>query len=440
MPKRSTRNNAKGTIGYLINIGITTMRAYSVSPPNLLKEIGGGYTYDADPEDKEKYCNNIIELVNRIAKTTGELPIKVIVDSKFAEIFENDSELSKFIWDFYAQTNLYFNILTEQQTEKNLTNLFGDICGDTIIVNIGSRYVEILLIKKFSDGSLNIESAPSIRYSLKDIDNLRRIKNVGEIWTSDEIQELKRSITHNISKAIMGIKAVDAIIIKGELTFMSVIGYPLVVDKSLSELGSVKAISFESYRNSNCSLLFEQDFPNVLKKLNLEEERRKRYLGFKNGHLLLETIFEKIGIRRIIPSDLLNIHGSEGYVYNVVLSGSTSKTRAMHLFEGAELVKKQFGEAVNIVSPYLDTKNRTLNPITKQTIYEHFQAIENCDLLFVCNKDGHIGISTAIEIGYASAKRKTIAFWQHPSDEIELSSIPQEQWDVVKILSKSQAT
>lgn len=438
MQKRSTKSKAQKIIGYLINIGITTMRTYSVSPPNVLKEIGGGYTYDSDPEDMKEYRNNIIELVNKFASTTGKLPIKIIVDSKFTDLFKSDSELSEFIWDFYARTNLYFNIITEQQTEKNLINLFGDVYKDTVIINIGSRYVEILFIKKKKNGSLVIESKPSIRYSLKEIDALRRVKNIGEIWSKDDIQELKKSITHNVKKAIAGIKAFDAIILKGELTFMSVVGYPLLVDNSLSKFGEVKAISFEKYKDSNFSLLFNQDFLKVLAQLDIDEETKRRYLGFKNGHLLLETLFEEMGVERVIPSDLLNIHGSEGYVYNVVLSGSTNETRATHLFEGAELVKKQLGEAVKIISPFLDIKGKTLIPITQQTIYEHFQAIENCDLLFVCNKDGHIGISTAIEIGYASAKRKTIAFWKSPSNEIELSSIPQEKWDVVKILTNSQ--
>lgn len=77
-----------------------------------------------------------------------------------------------------------------------------------------------------------------------------------------------------------------------------------------------------------------------------------------------------------------------------------------------------------------------MTPITTASDYRHLRAIDDCDILFICNKDGYIGESTACEIYYASALRKTIVFWAEPDkdDSKRLYCIPHEHWNNIKII------
>ena len=151
-------NNEDQFIGYLINVGVTTCRLFGVREDESLKELSVN-SYGILPEN-EGYFEEIINQINeRIVKT-----IKVIVDSKFADLFESEIELKEFIREFYVQTNLYFNILTQDQTERNLEKLFGEIKEDTAIINIGRNYIDIMTIK-----NRNVDSI-SLKYSLRDLD------------------------------------------------------------------------------------------------------------------------------------------------------------------------------------------------------------------------------------------------------------------------------
>ena len=121
-------NNEDQFIGYLINVGVTTCRLFGVREDESLKELSVN-SYGILPEN-EGYFEEIINQINeRIVKTINSdaFLIKVIVDSKFADLFESEIELKEFIREFYVQTNLYFNILTQDQTERNLEKLFGEI-------------------------------------------------------------------------------------------------------------------------------------------------------------------------------------------------------------------------------------------------------------------------------------------------------------------------
>lgn len=120
-------NNEDQFIGYLINVGVTTCRLFGVREDESLKELSVN-SYGILPEN-EGYFEEIINQINeRIVKTINSdaFLIKVIVDSKFADLFESEIELKEFIREFYVQTNLYFNILTQDQTERNLEKLFGE--------------------------------------------------------------------------------------------------------------------------------------------------------------------------------------------------------------------------------------------------------------------------------------------------------------------------
>lgn len=411
-------------IGYLVNIGISTCRLFKVHNDESLKE-DRVISYGMSPDD-EGYFDKLIEIIQSIVKTIPDnFLVKVIVDTKFSELFSNETELKEFVRNFYVKTNLYFNILTQKQTEKNLYKLFGEIAEETGIINIGGRYVDIMTVKNGQIDSV------TLNYSLDNVSAIIKTKKMGEILSEADITKIKKQIQKSIKSKLKNISVSTAIIIKDELSFMSEFDYPLEKKDNPLVAGHEYTIDFDIYKKSNHSNLFCADFRQVLIERGYEKTKQDRLYGFKCGHLLLETIFELINVQTIIPSDLLNIHGSvNSYIYNVVLSGSTNKEHANSFFEAAEFVKKL---GAIILSPHLsDTKQ--FDPITRETDYAHLKAIDDCDILFVCNKDGYIGETTACEIYYASALRKTIVFWKEPEDNYRLKCIPHEHWNNIKIV------
>ena len=193
-------------------------------------------------------------------------------------------------------------------------------------------------------------------------------------------------------------------------------------------------ILFEDYKKANRSNLFCIDYWKKLSDKYNDESEIKRFYGFKNGHLILESIFELMEVKKIYPSNQHSIHGNvNAYVFNVVLSGSTDKKRIGYMVE-ANLFMQNLGATV--LSPSFIGKN--LGDITKESDYQHLKAIDDCDVLFICNKDQYIGESTRCEIYYAYAIRKTIAFWNQPDDKERFSFIPHEHWEPIQRLFGSK--
>lgn len=50
--------------------------------------------------------------------------------------------------------------------------------------------------------------------------------------------------------------------------------------------------------------------------------------------------------------------------------------------------------------------------------YDHFQKIKMADVVYVFNKNGYIGVSTTMEIGYAAALGKTIYAKENDGEEL----------------------
>jgi hypothetical protein len=106
----------------------------------------------------------------------------------------------------------------------------------------------------------------------------------------------------------------------------------------------------------------------------------------------------------------------------VTISGSFRKhfkqiCRCVEYFENKDIrvLSPQIAEIINpneefaILSSDISDDPKTLQD-------NHFSAIDNSDMLYVCNPDGYIGLSAALEIGFALSKNKNIVFMHEPSD------------------------
>lgn len=427
--RKSIENEySNDAIGYFINFGVTTCRLFEILKEGKSLKERKAISYDiSDPKDP-KYLKGIIQHVKNelfpiIGRQKNQLFLKAFADACFSDVFANESKRNDFIMEFYSETNLYFNILSQKQTEENLKRLFKKFENGTAIVNIGSKYIDIMVRKGNKFDMYNL------KFSLENISNYISKHAIPEIWDENTISEIKDFIGEKIKNDISKIKAKNVVIIKDELKFMKDLGYPLKFEDGCN------CISFENYKKANRDFLFSIDYRNEVDSTCSDKAIANRMYGFKNGHIILEEVFECIGVEKIIPSNELSIHGSlNAYIFNVVISGSTKDERAKYMIEAHKIMTEM---GATVLSPRI--VNGKLSRQTRATDITHANAIRECDLLFVSNKDKYIGEQTAREVYGAFILNKPIAFWREPNNVERLEYIPHEQWwNLMKFLEKSE--
>ena len=308
-------------------------------------------------------------------------------------------------------------------TAANLKRLFKKFENGTAIVNIGLKYIDIMVRKG------NKFDMHNLKFTLEDVSNYISKHAIPEIWDESTISQIKDFIGEKIKGGIERIKAKSVVIIKDELKFMTELGYPLKFEDGCN------CISFESYKKANREFLFNIDYRNEVNVDYSDSAIANRMYGFKNGHIILEEIFECIGTEKVIPSDELSIHGSlNAYIFNVVISGSAKDERAKYMIEAHKIMTEM---GATVLSPRV--VNGKLSKQTVETDINHANAIRECDLLFVSNKDKYIGEQTAREIYGAFILNKPIAFWRESNNVERLEYIPHEQWwNLMKFLENSE--
>lgn len=408
-PRKSSK-----IIGYFINIGSTSCRLFKVNNNQKITEIYM-HTYDArNNKNVDNYLNSIIDVVKYIIREKikhdvkeSNLLIKVFVDYTFNKIFDDQGNVytKDYITRFYKETNLYFNILTKKQTIENLKKVLKIVPSENYaIIDIGTNKVDMLAYT----GDFKMYSLP---ISIDEVRTFVKGENIPNKWRDEDINKIKNYIRNKIQNEIDGITIQKTYIIKDELKFMNQAGY------TLTQTDNTLLLTQTHYKNNNRSLLYEKDV------------KDERFEGFKYGHIIIETLLDIVNNQTVIPRNECSILGDmSAYVFNVVMSGSTHEDRKEYLIKA---YKKLSNIGVNISSPSITKSGELGKQITNETEYEHLIAIDDCDVLFVCDKDGYIGESTMCEIFYAYALKKTIAFSEKPNNDTILSIIPSEQWNAI---------
>lgn len=412
-----------GVLGYFIYYGVTSCRVFEILKDGESLKSMETYSYKKqidDDDDNEEYLEELVylteEKIRPLFKDNSGLFIKTCADPNFARVFHNETDRDTFIFDFYKKTGLCFNILSYDQAEKNLSNTFKALEQDDVIINIGGTYVDIYIKKGEDFKSINLP------FGVSQIEAYINEKNWSEIWNKVQIKEVKEYIKTLIGTNIQG-KAGCAYILKDELKFMREMGYPLGEEKN----GDV-GILIKTYKEYNRKHLFEVDYREKLREKYSEEADRRREYGFKYGHLVLETLFEVLGVKTVFPSNYHCIHGNaDAYIFKIVVGGSTKKS---NMLKAIELLQKM---GAIITSPVLRSGN--LAPIDDETDEMHLIALKQCDLLFICNDrdDAYFGEKTGHQIYGAQLLNKPIAYWKEPSVELMkqhgVGFIPHECWE-----------
>jgi nucleoside 2-deoxyribosyltransferase len=107
----------------------------------------------------------------------------------------------------------------------------------------------------------------------------------------------------------------------------------------------------------------------------------------------------------------------------VTISGSFRKfypgiRRTMEIFteSGWEVLSPPYSEVINPNEEFIRFRSDPVKLSDRQLLGRHLQAIKDCDLFYVFNPGGYIGVSTAAEIGFALALGKNPIFLEKERD------------------------
>jgi hypothetical protein len=86
-------------------------------------------------------------------------------------------------------------------------------------------------------------------------------------------------------------------------------------------------------------------------------------------------------------------------------------------------IEEFYALGITALFPNLEVSETPEDIKAQQRLFaEHFAAIDAASLLYVLNKDGYIGNSVKIEIGYALGRDKPVIFYE-PALEKELNAL-----------------
>lgn len=154
--------------------------------------------------------------------------------------------------------------------------------------------------------------------------------------------------------------------------------------------------------------------------------------GARACSAIAEAITKKYNIDFIIPSDTNTVDGIVNHEFRyVTLSGSFRKhleyiLKIKHKLEnhGAIILSPRFSKPKNPGEEFVVFDGEEgMSPLDLENY--HLSSIEKSDVLVICNKDGYVGSSALIEIGYAQKLNKRIIFTEYP-EEFMLGTLPAE--------------
>ncbi|HLD50973.1 hypothetical protein A3K34_02445 [candidate division WWE3 bacterium RIFOXYC1_FULL_40_10] len=408
----------------LIDIGTTTVKAYKYSDKLIpLEQISLHFKQDFSPEQgitKEKE-RELFKFIEKLKAKNEDTPIKVYATSVFRKM---DPKTQKAFTDrFFNNTGIFFNIVPHDLENFYLqTSLIGKYTSadPVMLINIGGGSTELVVLENrkivethnidLGVGAV-LEKHPEIN------------KEISGIFLDELTQEVKLQLPEIVSKPKV------AFYTGGELSYMKLAEYPLKSNSLFEDPDHPYVIETAQFARKNKEV-FEYIRLETLEKLM--PENPKWMAGARPCSAIAQAICQKYNIESLIPSDSNLINGVVRQEFRkVTLSGSFRK----HLDYILTIKRSLEQTKIEILSPrFTEPKNpgeefvvftgeENMTPLDLER--HHLRSIENSDALIVCDKEGYVGASAMIEIGYAQSFGKRVIFAE-PPEEFMLKTLPAE--------------
>ena len=399
---------------YLIDIGSSSVKLYEYDGNALKQRSKVSYTFSKEytaENQTEMTCHDreiICNIVNSMKKEYSlcRNNTKVFATGHFRYITNG----RKLVDEFYQQTGLFFNIIS-QDLEFFFQSIrfikYSKEIGPTIVVNIGGGSIEI----GFYDNGKEVCIPVKLPFGTNDIRSV--FTNINSSTGGQSLIQVVGYVLNLLPGR--DIQFQSAILIGGELTFMRQCNYPLEPNLLFDDTAHPSAINIGSYIEYN-QQIFEKQVDFLLEKMPYNPGWMQ---GARAYCAIAQAVCIKYGVSHIIPSDLNMIDGvvlQEARTvtvcgsFNKYLSKITSLITKLRE-KGYQVLSPQNTEVVGEEGGFVLFKNDVIkNHCTWPVESLHFQAIEKSDMIIICNYDNYIGYSTSIEIGGAYMCRKKIVF------------------------------
>lgn len=397
---------------YLIDVGSSTIKVYVRNKKELKKleevsiNIKEGFKENCTLEEKQKkqlfdYFTFVKDKYNLTKKNT-----KIYATGIFREL----NNKNDFIEQFYTATKLLFNIISHDLEAFYLERAWIGNCNisdEVMVINIGGKTTELVFIK-------NGKSLNRVKLNIGVGSILKQYKYINNTFSMVDFED----IYNYISPQLPSIKtnAQIAIYTGGELTYMKLAHYNLSRNTFFTDELHPYMISLSDYKLRNTEIFYNITIEELRK---LMPKNPAWMDGARACSALAQCICQKYNIDFIIPSDSNLIDGvCNQEAQKVVVCGSFNK----NLKQISELIKKLKSQGIKVLSPqntdiiniedgFVIFKNDKFVNNCKWSIEsQHLKAIDESDLVIICNYDNRIGTSTSIELGWALKAGKKIVF------------------------------
>lgn len=397
---------------YLIDIGSSTIKVYERSKGmiSLLLSRTFDFKFEFEPSSGISKTNK-----DALFALFDELSLRYSLNKSNTKIFATGifrdiQYRQNFIEEFYTHTGLYFNIIShELETfflEKALIGAYTND-ADVLVINIGGKTTELL----FYSNSILVDKK-MLDYGVGTI--LKKYPAINDNYSHIELSK----IISEVYSVLPIVKTTPKIAFYtgGELTYMQIAGYFLQKNTIFADSNHPYQISYEDFCVRNTQI-FRQVSIDSLR--NLMPENPAWMNGARPCSAIAQAICSFYSIETIIPSDVNLINGViTQEARTATICGSFNRnlqnvTKLIGILQehGISVLSPQSTEIAGIKNGFLlfDGDNM-INNCTWSVESIHLQAIENSDIIIVCNCRDYIGTKTSMEIGYAYKCGKKIVF------------------------------
>lgn len=324
--------------------------------------------------------------------------------------FRNILNTRDLVDEFYQETGLFFNIVSQDLEMFYLDNKFAEYSkyiGQTIAINLGGGSSEIIY---YSNGT-TFRNEKKLDFGVNSIK--QQFSLINSVNSSEILQDIIEYVISKLPDTIENCQ--NLILTGGELTFMKLCEYPLISNDLFDDTYHPYIIKSNEYYKYN-KFLFEKDIDFLLSKM---PENPMWMSGARAYCAIAQAICQKYSVENIIPSDFNMIDGVVAQeAKTVTVCGSFNR----HLEKIAVVIEQLKRSGFVVLSPqntdvigdengFVVFKNDVIkNHCTWPIESLHLQAIEKSDMVVICNFDNYVGFSTIVELGAAYICGKKIVF------------------------------
>lgn len=291
-------------MNYYIDLGSSTIKVYEYFEKlNLIEEhsiyFKNGFSKENGISDENKkelyeYFEDLKRRYNLKYENTN-----LYVTGIFRELpLTKRVELVKYFNDNF---DIHFHVISHGIENYYLGKAMEADYGKNkvMIINMGGKTTELVTIH-----NNEITKRHNLKIGVADI--LNNFKKINDTLSNEKIEDISNFVKSKIEDVVLDTDYDCAIFTGGELRFEKLTNYNLVTNTLFSDNIHDYVVFYEDFVKGNENIFYNLTMDELY---SLMPNNPKWMDGARAGAVLPQAIFEKAGIKVIVPSDLNLING-----------------------------------------------------------------------------------------------------------------------------------